>query len=266
MAKRKIIKIDEEKCNGCGACVTACSEGALQIIDGKAKLVREDFCDGFGDCLGECPTGALVIEERDAPDFSFQETKQHLMQTQGLPAVRRFEDAAKKHGIPAPADHQHSGCPGSAMRLRQVEAAPAAVSGSGLPGQVNRSELEQWPVHLRLVRPGTEIFRNKELVVLSTCSPVASADIHWRFLRGRAVVVACPKLDDTSGYAEKLGEILADPTIPRVIVVRMEVPCCGGLTRFVQLAKVLSGREDLEFEEIIISVAGEVSARPSRVE
>ena len=133
-----------------------------------------------------------------------------------------------------------------------------ATSSSGLPAKVNESELNQWPVQIHLVGPGAPFFSNRELVVLSTCSPIASADVHWRFIRGRGVVVGCPKLDRTEGYAEKLGEILKDVSIPKVIVVRMEVPCCGGLTAIVKEAVDLSGRSDLEFEEVTVGLSGEV--------
>ncbi len=133
-----------------------------------------------------------------------------------------------------------------------------ATSSAGRPVKINESELNQWPVQIHLVGPGAPFFSNRELVVLSTCSPIASADMHWRFIRGRGVVVGCPKLDRTEGYAEKLGEILKDTSIPKVIVVRMEVPCCGGLTAIVKEAVSLSGRPDLEFEEVTVSLSGEV--------
>lgn len=278
--RRKIITIDEDKCNGCGNCVTACAEGALAIVDGKARLVREQFCDGFGDCIGECPTGALRIEERDAEEFDQARTKEHLWQLGGEEAVRRMEEAARRHAHhaaePAEATEQervsrpgvaggpmaaYGGCPGTRVqfRPRNESGTSKAPTGSALAGvgHVIASELEQWPVQIHLVSPGAPFFRNRELVVLSTCAPVASADIHWRFIRGRAVAVGCPKLDDTRGYTEKLAAILRDPTIPRVIVVRMEVPCCGGLTRIVEEAVRLSGREDLRAEEVTLAVNGD---------
>ena len=263
MSKRKIITIDEDLCNGCGNCVTSCAEGALQIVDGKARLVKEQFCDGFGDCMGDCPTDALKIEELDSEEFDEVATKQHLMKTQGPEAVKRMEAAAqvheKKNNTGEKPMHAQGGCPGSRMRenLNSNTERPA-TSSSGLPAKVNDSELNQWPVQIHLVSPGAPFFSNKELVVLSTCAPIASADAHWRFIRGRGVVVGCPKLDRTEGYAEKLGEILKDATIPKVIVVRMEVPCCGGLTTIVQEAVKLSGRPDLVFEEITVGLSGEV--------
>jgi len=263
--KRKIITIDEAKCDGCGNCVTACSEGALQIVDGKARLVKDRFCDGFGDCLGECPTGALRIEEKEAAAFDLEATKSRLRETGGHEAVQRMEQAQARHthaepaAEPAPAG---GGCPGTRMRFTpRPAAAAAAPAGPAEAGHALASDLEQWPVQIHLVQPGAPFFQNRELVILGTCAPVASADVHWRFIRGRAVAVGCPKLDDTVGYAEKLGAILAEPTIPKVTVVRMEVPCCGGLTAIARDAVRLSGRRDLPAEEVTISLGGDVVRR-----
>ena len=265
MAKRQIITIDEELCNGCGECVTACAEGALQIVDGKARLVKEQFCDGFGDCIGDCPTGALKIEEKESEEFDEQATKDYLRETQGEDAVKRMEVAAEKHEQVSGLSPQVSGggegggCPGTRMRMNlKSDSQAQATSGNGLPSKVNNSELDQWPIQLHLVQPGAPFFSDKELAVISTCAPIASADVHWRFIKGRGVVVGCPKLDRTEGYAEKLGEILKDPSIPKVIVVRMEVPCCGGLTAIVKEAVSLSGRSDLVFEEVTVGLDGGV--------
>lgn len=232
--KRKIIEIDENKCNGCGACVTGCAEGALQIVNGKAKLVSEVFCDGLGACIGECPTGALKIIERDAPEFDEAAVQKHV----------------QKKTPPA------GGCPGLQIRFgEKKDAAPAAPAVSG---QVIPSELNQWPTQLHLVPPVAPFFKNRELVVLSTCSPSASPDVNWRFIRGRAIAIACPKLDRTEGYVEKLTAILASNGIPKVIIVRMEVPCCGGLTMMVKEAARSSGRTDLIIEEATIGLDGEL--------
>ena len=200
--QRNIIHIDELKCNGCAQCITACAEGALQLVNGKAKLVKEVFCDGLGMCIGECPAGALTVEVREAPAFDCAKTKSHV-----------------------------------------------------------RSELEQWPVQIHLVQPGAPFFRSRELLVLSTCAPVASAAIHKQFIRGRGVVVGCPKLDRTEGYAEKLAAILKDKSIPGVRVVRMEVPCCGGLTAIVREAVRQSGRQDLRVEEVQIGLDGTIKTQ-----
>ncbi len=234
---RKIIEIDEALCNGCGACVTGCAEGALAIVEGKAKLVNEVFCDGLGACIGECPTGALKMIEREAAEFDEKAVEGHLLE-QKTPA---------------------GGCPG--MKLRFAE--PSKVEKSKaeareISGQVIPSELNQWPTQLHLVPPAAPFFKDRELVVLSTCSPSASPDVNWRFIRGRAMVIACPKLDRTEGYVEKLTDILASNGIPKVIIVRMEVPCCGGLTMMVKEAVQQSGRTNLIVEEATIGLNGDL--------
>jgi len=275
--KRKIIEIDEALCNGCGNCVTGCAEGALAIIDGKARLVKEQFCDGFGDCIGHCPTGALQVIERDADEFDIDATREYLRETHGEEAARRMDEAnlrhEQQHGgaakpapAPAPASHGHGGCPGSMMRasLKANAAssadpvAPSPVGAAG-PSRVMPSEIDQWPLQLHLVQPGAPFFKGKELVILSTCSPVAAPDVQWRFLRGRSVVIACPKLDRTDPYVEKLAAILSDPSIPKAIVVRMEVPCCGGLSRMATMAAEASGRTDLVVEEATITLDGQLA-------
>jgi NAD-dependent dihydropyrimidine dehydrogenase PreA subunit len=256
--KREIIKIDEDLCNGCGDCITGCAEGALQLVDGKAKLVKEQFCDGFGDCIGTCPTGALTIVEEEADEFSEGAVKSHLLETQGEDAVRRMEAAAKVHADKEKPGHPPAGgCPGTRMRVGKGDAAAKPATG-GATGHAIQSDLQQWPVQIHLVQPGAPFFKNKELVILSTCSPIASADVHWRFIRGRGVVVGCPKLDDTESYAEKLGSILSDTSIPKVIVVRMEVPCCGGLSMIAKKAVELSGRSDLIAEEVTVGLDGDI--------
>ncbi|MFH1463750.1 MAG: 4Fe-4S binding protein [Pseudomonadota bacterium] len=242
--KRKIIEIDEALCTGCGLCVTSCEEGALRVIEGKARVVKDDFCDGLGACIGECPEGALRIVEREAPAFDPAAVAVHLGALGGAPHT--------------PAEPLACGCPGSAVKVQQPSRTTPAVSGAGLPAQLNPSDLAQWPVQLHLVPVRAPFFHGKELVVLSTCGPVASADIHWRFLRGRSVVVACPKLDRTDPYVEKLASIFASNAIPRVIVVRMEVPCCGGLTALVHQAMLRSHRADLVVDEVVLGSHGPV--------
>lgn len=240
--KRKIIEINDELCNGCGACVTGCAEGALQIVDGKAKLVSEVFCDGLGACIGDCPTGALKIVEREAPEFDEAAVEKYL-------------------GQPIPKAPPAGGCPGMQIRFgEQKKAAPVVASSVPVApgGQVIPSELNQWPTQLHLVPPVAPFFANRELVVLSTCSPSASPDVNWRFVRGRGIVIACPKLDRTEGYVEKLTGILKSNGIPKVIIVRMEVPCCGGLTMMVKEAARKSGRTDLIVEEATIGLNGDI--------
>lgn len=260
--KRKIIEINEDLCNGCGDCIVGCAEGALQLVDGKAKLVKEDFCDGFGDCIGTCPTGALQIIEREAAEFDEEATIEHVRNTQGEEAVQRMLDAAVEHeakekaaAAPKPAS---GGCPGMQVRMAQKPERPTSKVDEGISGQVIKSDLDQWPIQLHLVPPTAPFFEGKELVVLSTCSPVASPDVHWRYVRGRSLVVACPKLDKTEGYVEKLSQIMANNNIPKVIIVRMSVPCCGGLTAICRQAHAMSGRSDLVVEEVTIGLDGEL--------
>ncbi len=270
MATRKIIEINEELCNGCGDCVVGCAEGALQIINGKAKIVREDFCDGFGDCVGTCPTGALIIVEREVSDYDPAAARDHVAQTRGAEGVAEFDQAAARHESP-PAPKQ-GGCPGSMMRVFPTAGGgvspsspnPSSVPGtlapnsptSSSPDQIMAPNLGQWPVMLHLVQPHAPFLQNKELCVLSSCSPAAMPDAQWRFIKDRGIVMACPKLDRTEPYVDKLAAILANPTIPRAVVVRMEVPCCSGLTAMTVQAAQLSGRDDLQVVEATVGVDG----------
>ena len=233
---RDIIEINEALCDGCGDCVVGCSEGAIQIINGKAKLVREDFCDGFGDCVAVCHSGALKVIKRDAPAFDNEATRAHLLRTQGPDALRRYEEAQRRH----------DGTPGTEAQPAQPVLIP--------------SELGQWPVQLHLVQPGAPFFRDREMLVMSTCGPIASAEVHQRYLRGRSVVVACPKLDNTAPYAQKLAAIMQDTSIPKVVVVIMEVPCCRGLSMIVEQALAVSGRENLVVEEHVLSLEGAIKS------
>lgn len=218
--KRKIVRIDEEKCNGCGLCVPSCAEGAIAIVDGKARLIGDRLCDGLGACLGECPRGAITIEEREAEEFEAAAT-----------------------GV-----HDHAGCPGSRARTM--------ARGTAAPGPAvvqAHSELGQWPVQLTLVSPGAPYFKGADLLVAADCVPFAMPDFHRRFLRGRAVAVGCPKLDDAEAYVEKLAEIIRRNDLARLTVVHMEVPCCFGLSRIVGAALAKSGRT-VPVEEITVGL------------
>lgn len=234
---RKIVNIDEEKCTGCGSCVIACAEGAIQIIDGKAKLVSEIYCDGLGACLGECPEGAITIEEREAEEFNEEATEAHIQQ------LRQREEA-----LPC-------GCPGS--MAREIKRQPAAVDH--IQSSVTPSELTNWPVQLRLVSPTAPYFQGADLLLAADCVPFALADFHTRFLRGRPVVIGCPKLDDADYYIEKLTEILRQSSVNSLTVVHMEVPCCSGLNYITSRAIQASGK-DIPVSEVTISIQGEVLA------
>ena len=230
--KRKIIRINEEKCDGCGLCVPSCSEGALQIVNGKARLVKDSFCDGLGDCLGDCPRGAITIEEREADAFD------------GVAAMARAEAVNKPQPV-------LSGCPGTkAMSFKSGE-----IKSDTL--QLKTSMLEQWPVQLHLVTPVAPYWQNADLLIAASCVPVAFGEFHAKFLKGRKVVIACPKLDRTEGYLEKLTEIMKYNSIASVTVVHMEVPCCSGLVAMVEKALALSGKV-IPYRRVKIGVRGEI--------
>ncbi len=213
---RKIIHIDEEKCNGCGACASACHEGAIQMVNGKAKLMREDFCDGLGDCLPGCPTGAITFEEREAPAYNAAAVQEAKEETQ--------------HKHPA------GGCPGSAVaQFEHASQAQPAPAGRAV------SRLAQWPCQLKLVPPRAPFFDGAKLLIAADCTAYAYASLHEDFMKGRVTVIGCPKLDAVD-YAEKLTAIIRDNDIRSVTIVRMEVPCCGGLQYAAETALKASGK------------------------
>ncbi|OGK08969.1 MAG: hypothetical protein A2W80_09005 [Candidatus Riflebacteria bacterium GWC2_50_8] len=261
MATRKIITINEDLCNGCGNCITGCAEGALQLVNGKAKLVKETYCDGFGDCIGTCPTGALKIVEKEAEEFDFDRTIEHVEKIRGEDGVNFMREAHKQHEakLQTAAPSHGGGCPGTRMRMMQPsqQQSVKAVADGAMP-VVMKSEISQWPVQLHLLQPKAPFFNDRELVILSTCSPATSPDVQWRYIRGRSVAIACPKLDRTEGYVEKLAEIFTSNNIPRVIILRMEVPCCGGLTAMVNAALELGKPQNMVVDEVVMSLEGEI--------
>lgn len=236
MAVRNIVKIDEEKCNGCGLCVTACAEGAIQIINGKARLVSETYCDGLGACLGHCPQGAITIETREAAEFDEKATHEYLGR------------AKQKAAAPSPAPP--AGCPGMAMRSFKLASGDAPSSGGRAP-----SQLGQWPVQLALVSPGAPYFQDADIILAADCAAFAMGDFHNTLLKGHSLAIACPKLDDTSPYVEKMAEIIKN--IRSLKVVHMEVPCCLGLVRLAQAAIAASGRE-MDFQAIKVGLNGNI--------
>ena len=220
---RKIIHIDEEKCNGCGMCADACHEGAIDIIGGKAKLVRENFCDGFGDCLPNCPTGAITFEEREAPAYDEQAVKK-------AQETKKMEDTNKMH--------QAGGCPGSRMmQFKQQETVSEPSPAAGR--QVSR--LAQWPCQIKLVPTQAPFFDGAKLLIAADCTAYAYANMHGDFMKGKVTIIGCPKLDAVD-YSEKLTEIIKNNDIKSVTIVRMEVPCCGGLQRAAENALKNSGK------------------------
>lgn len=214
---RKIIKIDEEKCNGCGLCAKACHEGAIEVVNGKAKLTREDYCDGLGDCLPACPTGAITFEEREAPAYD----------EEAVLAAKQQKAAA----APLPC-----GCPG--MNAKAIKREPVQFTAAAAPAV---SCLSQWPVQIKLVPVHAPYFDNANLLVAADCTAYAYAGFHNEFIRNRITLIGCPKLDE-GDYAEKLTAIIANNNIRSVTVVRMEVPCCGGIENAVRRALQASGK------------------------
>ena len=246
---RKIVQIDPDKCNGCGLCVPSCAEGAIRIENGKAVLSADNLCDGLGACLGECPQDAIRIIEREADAFDETAVEEHL-QKSSLPHT-----APVYHVSPAQSHHgaHHGGCPGSrAMTIERPAAGDPAPAVAKEP-----SRLAQWPVQLHLVPPTAPYFQDADLLIAADCVPFAYAGFHREFLAGRAVVIGCPKLDDNRFYAEKLAEIFRASNIKSITVVRMEVPCCGGIVMAARQALAASGKE-IPFREVTITIQGEV--------
>lgn len=232
---RRIIKIDEEKCNGCGACASACHEGAIEMVNGKAKLTREDYCDGLGDCLPACPADAISFEEREAPAYNEE-------------AVRQAQ--AKKAVAGKPAPHR---CPGAQAMLlnRKTVASPSGENAV-------ESQLRQWPIKISLVPIGAPYFDNANLLIAADCTAYAYGNFHQDFIRDHITLISCPK-QDTSKYAEKLTEIISRNNIKSITIARMEVPCCGALENAAKLALKASGK-DIPCKVVTITASGEILA------
>lgn len=234
--KRKIIEIDEDKCTGCGLCVPSCAEGAIAVINGKAKLVAEKYCDGLGACLGECPEGALKVVERDADPFDEQAVEEHLKN------IKKVE----KDELPC-------GCPGSSVRSFE----PCPIPEHDNIDVDQKSELMHWPVQLTLVPPTAPFLQAKEVVLSADCAPFAYPNFHRDFLKNKAVLVACPKLDDYKAHVEKLASIMKFSQIKKLIIAHMEVPCCFGLVHMVNEAMKKVG-VNIPVEDVTIGVKGNI--------
>ena len=235
---RRIIQIDEDKCNGCGACANACHEGAIDIIDGKAELVREHFCDGLGDCLPECPTGAISFEEREAPAYDEDAVKE-----------AQSKIAALNHAM-----SPHTGCPGS--KIMQIQRTKTPETAKPFSGADSVSQLENWPVQIKLAPLQAPYFDGAKLLIAADCTAYAYANFHSEFINGKITLIGCPKLDAVN-YSEKLAEILRNNDIQSVTIVRMEVPCCGGLEMAAKKAIQDSGKF-LPWQVVTISIDGEI--------
>ncbi len=242
---RKIIEIDEEKCNGCGNCVVACAEGAIEIIDGVAKVIADKYCDGLGACIGDCPEDALKIIERTADEFDEEAVEELLKQ----------QKAAKEKAEPIAC-----GCPSTAMKTFPTAGAAepcgcnshASVQTSGGP-----SALGHWPVQIRLVPAGAPFLKDADLLIAADCVPVAYPNFHADFLKGKAVMIGCPKFDDKEGYIEKLAQVFKESQIKSITSVVMEVPCCSAMPIIVKKA-LEKAQIDIPFEEVVVSARGEI--------
>ena len=231
---RNIVNIDEEKCDGCGECVLACAEGAIQIVDGKARLVSESYCDGLGACIGDCPRGAITVEQREAAAFDEEAVQEHL--------AAQAQSGAKPQPPSGGGDDLPCGCPGTAaqtlVRDSVADSETVAAESSTAP-----SQLGHWPVQIHLVPPHAPYLQGAKLLITADCVPFAFADFHRRFLAGRAVLVGCPKLDDAWFYRTKLAQIFGQNDIQSIEVVHMEVPCCRGLLKIVGEALADAGKK-----------------------
>ena len=270
---RRVIHIDQEKCNGCGICANACHEGAIGIVDGKAQLLRDDYCDGLGDCLPTCPTGAITFVEREAAAYDEAAVKAHMERRKQEQAATQASDthssavqeASASTGCPGSRARQivheetpaFTGCPGS--RSRQIdhagEAAEAAQNEAVAPCSM-QSQLTNWPVQIKLAPVRAPYFNHARLLIAADCTAYAYANFHQEFLKGKVALIGCPKLDDVD-YSEKLTEIIRNNDIQSVTIVRMEVPCCGGLQHAAMTALQNSGKF-IPWQVVTISIDGKI--------
>ncbi len=278
--KRKIIRIDEDKCTGCGLCIPNCHEGAMQMIDGKARLISDLFCDGLGACIGHCPEGAIEIIEREAEPYDERKVMEmivpkgrntilahieHLRDHNELVFLQQAIDYLRENNIDMTPEnpggagyaHPHSGgCPGSMARDFRDE---TPVAGTGhAPSVPPPSELRQWPVQLHLLNPQAGYFRNADVLLAADCAAFAMGNFHSHFMKGKSIAIACPKLDtNKESYIQKLTSMIADTRINSLTVVMMEVPCCGGLLHMAEVARGNAGR-NIPIKRAIVSVQGEL--------
>ncbi len=250
MSVRKVITIDEEKCDGCGQCVPACAEGALQIIDGKARLVSETYCDGLGACLGECPQGAIIIEEREAKDFNIMAVKRHLVDS-------NTREGAKANDGDLTTTIPRAECPGSMSRQLETRESGAIGPIKGAKEE-EASHLANWPVQITLAPVNAPYFDKARLLIAADCVPFASGNFHTKLLDGRVLLIGCPKLDNMESYISKLTAILAGNRIQSIEIAYMEVPCCYGLVVLVRTALEKSGK-DIPILLCKVGIHGEIS-------
>lgn len=253
MAKRKIIKIDEIKCNGCGQCIPNCPEGAIQIIDKKARLISDLFCDGLGACIGHCPEGAITIEEREAEEYDERKVMENIVK-QGKNVIKAHLQHLKEHN-----QNEYLKVAMDYLKERGIEvtvASHATHAFSGCPGSRVMVEHGQWPIQIMLVPPFAPFLNDADLLIAADCVGFSYADFHEGLLKGKTLLVGCPKLDDVKLYQEKFTQIFKQNNIMSVTYAHMEVPCCFGLVGIISEAISDSGK-DIPFKEVIISIKGE---------
>lgn len=240
--KRKIVNIDSDKCNGCGLCADACHERAIELVDGKARLVSDEYCDGLGDCLPACPVGAIKIIEREAAAYDEAAVQ------------ARIGDTACAHGS---CRERHSGCPGQAAKMIKKGGCQSGCTHEGSSQErSSRSELRQWPVQLALINPGASYLKEADLLIAADCTAYAFADIHQDYMKGRVTIIACPKLDRYD-YPGKLAEIFRLNNVKSITVLRMEVPCCGGLVHLIRQA-MLDSQTTVPLQVITVNTDGSI--------
>jgi len=271
---RKIVTIDEEKCNGCGNCIPNCAEGALQIIDGKARLISDLFCDGLGACIGHCPEGAMLIEEREAEPYNERKVMetiikggnnvikahlQHLKEHNEIEYYNQAIEFLKENNIPfvmsSTAQKHYGGCPGS--RTVHFEENKIEEKQNEISKEKRNSQLRQWPVQLHLLNPLAPYFRNADVLLASDCSAFTAGDFHQDYLKGKTLAIACPKLDEgQESYVEKISAMISESNIKSITVLIMEVPCCRGLLQVAQRAMQIANKQ-IPINVIVLSIKGE---------
>lgn len=256
---RKIIEIDEHKCTGCGQCVSACAEGAIELIDGKARLVAENYCDGLAACLGECPEDAISIVERAADAFEPEAVEHHLQERVGIAQGHHERSRSTLRIEPLPLDVEPLPCGCPSTRMQMFPPAPESVDDD-VSQRDQVSALQHWPVQIRLVPPAAPFLRGADLLVASDCTPVAYPNFHRDFLKGKAVMVGCPKFDDVEEYITRFAAIFRTADIKSVTVAIMEVPCCTRMPTIVREGMALAGKQ-IPTEVVVIGATGKILKR-----
>jgi Pyruvate/2-oxoacid:ferredoxin oxidoreductase delta subunit len=247
---RKIIEIDEDLCDGCGNCIVSCAEAALEIVDGKAKLVKDIYCDGLGACIGDCPTGALKIVEREAEDFDEEAVE------------KRLEEIETKEPQPAA---MACGCPSTNIReFDKPPVTPCQAANQPAAQQSPNSELTHWPVQIRLIPPTAKFLKDRDILVAADCAPIAYPNFHGDFIKDKAVLIGCPKFDNQQEYIDKVAAIFSEANIKSITVAIMEPPCCSGLPMVIEKAMKTAGKQ-IPMEKIIISPQGQITKKEKLV-